>query len=597
MTNPLIDDRNIKFLLQEVLQAERLCTFEYFSDHDSETFSMYLAAARKLAQESLFPNYRQVDAAPPELKDGKIEVHPSLHHSFSAMAELGVVAATRPYSVGGQQLPFVVFALANAYLMAANLSAYAYLGLTTGAARLIESFGSEELRREFMRPMYAGTWTGTMALTEPQAGSSLADVQTEAVAQPQGHYLMRGTKIFLSGGEHDLTENIVHLTLARVPGAPAGIRGLSLFAVPKRRMEDGALVANDAIATGVFHKIGWRGVPSIALTLGDAGDCHGYLVGELHRGLRYMFQMMNEARLMVGLNGVATASVAYLASLQYAQERPQGRAAAQRDPASPQVPIIQHADVRRMLLRQKSIVEGGLALAARCSYGMDVAEHAESEEERKKAAQLVDLLTPVAKTFPAEYGFESNTLAIQIHGGYGYTSEYLPEAWWRDQKLNSIHEGTTGIQGMDLLGRKVLMNHGSSLMLLQGEIHKDVEDARAAGVDEEWCSRLLGSMAALGAVTQHLGQLAAGSEGEAVLRHSHNYMEMFSVIVVAWQWLVQAAAAKKALAGSTNDEGFYQGKLAAAQYWIQTELTKVGHLAALCRGGEDSFSRMRPDWF
>jgi alkylation response protein AidB-like acyl-CoA dehydrogenase len=305
--NPLLRDRDVDFLLYELLDAESLCALPAFADHSRETFDLYLRGARRLARESLFPAYRPMDLEPPRFVDGAIFVHPLMKTIYPQLVALDLTAATRPTGVGGQQLPMLVAALANAYLMAANLSAYGYIGLTAGAAHLIEAFGSDALKHDLMAPMYAGKWTGTMALTEPQAGSSLSDVKTRATPTAHGYHLIRGSKIFISGGDHDLTENIVHMTLARIDGAPAGMKGVSLFAIPKKRVEGGALVPNDVHVAGMIHKIGWRGLPSLAMELGEGGDCHGWLVGEPNQGIHYMFQMMNEARIMVGMNAVATA--------------------------------------------------------------------------------------------------------------------------------------------------------------------------------------------------------------------------------------------------------------------------------------------------
>ncbi|WP_437911695.1 acyl-CoA dehydrogenase [Sorangium sp. So ce302] len=595
--NPLLNDRDVEFLLYEVLDAPRLCELPYFADHARDTFDLYLQSCRRFAREVLFPTYRQVDEAPPRFQEGAITVHPAVKRVFRPMVELGVLTAARPAAVGGQQLPLVVATLAGAYLQAANLSACGYLSLTAGAAHLIETFGDDALRSAFMTRMYAGEWTGTMALTEPQAGSSLADVQASAVKTDAGHYLVRGSKIFISGGDHDLTENIVHLTLARIENAPRGIKGVSLFAVPKRRPEGGQLVPNDVEVAGMIHKLGWRGLPSLSLSFGEKGDCHGYLVGSPHQGVACMFQMMNEARILVGANAVATASAAYLEALGYALVRPQGRPLGARDPGAPQVPIIEHADVRRMLLRQKAIVEGGLALVSTTALYADLAAHAADAAERERAQRLLDLLTPIAKTFPAEKGFESNALALQVHGGYGYSSEYLPEAWLRDQKLNSIHEGTTGIQGLDLLGRKVVAGNGAALIALGGEIRQTIVRAQRAGVEPAWGERLGAALALLGEVTVQLAEAGMRGDTEQMLRHSADYMELVSVVVVAWQWLAMAAAAREGLARGATPAGFYEGKLCAAQYWLSTELPRVEALAALCRSGEDSYARMQPGWF
>ncbi|MRG95683.1 acyl-CoA dehydrogenase [Polyangium spumosum] len=596
-TNPLVSDRFVDFLLFEVLDLDALLALPDFSEHTRETVGIYLGAARRLAREVLFPAYKPMDEAPPRLEDGRVRVHRAMHDIYPRLVELGVLSATRPPEAYGQTLPLTVASFATSYLMAANLSAYAYLGLTTGAARLLESFGSDDLKQRFMGPLYRGEWTGTMALTEPQAGSSLSDVETRATPTENGHYLVKGSKIFISAGDHDLTENIVHLTLARIDGAPPGIKGVSLFAVPRLRPEAGKLVPNDVEVAGVIHKIGWRGLPSLALNFGEAGDCHGYLVGEPHRGISYMFQMMNEARLMVGMNGAATASVAFHESLEYAKTRPQGRKLGDKDPRAPQIPIIEHADVRRMLLRQKAITWGSLALLGLTARLSDLAEHGIDEQARGRAAMLLDLLTPIAKSFPAERGFESNTLAVQILGGYGYTSEYLPEAWLRDQKLNSIHEGTTGIQALDLLGRKVPTAGGAAFAALLEEIAATCDGARDAGVSADLVGRVEGAAMAMRQVTLHLGALGAQGDVRGMLLHSADYLDLAGTTVIGWTWLRLAAAAQRSRQDRPADHDFYEGIASAAQYWIRTELARVGYLAQLCRSGEDSYDRVRPEWF
>lgn len=594
----LLTDRDTTFMLDEVGDAAALCRLPAFADHDRETFTLFLANAKALAQGALFPAYRAMDEQPPVFREGRVAVHPAMRTIWPRMVELGVLAAARPYAVGGQQLPRTVAVLAEAHLMAANLGAYGYAGLTAGAAHLIEAFGDDWLKDQFMRRMYRGEWTGTMALTEPHAGSSLADLTTRAVPDADGTYRVQGGKIFISGGDHDITENIVHLTLARIDGAPAGIKGISLFAIPRLRPAGDVLVDNDVSTAGMIHKIGWRGLPSLVINFGERGDCRGWLVGRPGQGLSYMFQMMNEARLMIGLNGVATAAVAYHAALRYARERRQGRLPGQRDPASPAVPIVAHADVRRMLLRQKAIVEGGLGLLVHAATYSDLAEHAEDEETRRRAGLVLDVLTPIAKSFPAERGFESNALALQIHGGYGYSSEYLVEAWLRDQKLNSIHEGTTGIQGLDLLGRRAQLP--GALAAFGEEIFRDCAESRAAGVDASWAARLEGATRRAGALVAALAAHGKAGDPERMLRHSHDVLDIFMTIAVAWEWLRQATAARRGLSRETGGQealDFYRGKLQAAQYWFATELPRVDHLFELCQGEEDSYAVMRPEWF
>jgi len=593
--NPLIRDREAAFLLHDVFDVERLCRLPAFAEHSRETFDAVITSARRLARDHLYPAYRIMDVEPPLLRDGQVTVHPRMHELYGRLVDLGLISAARPEDVGGQSLPLTVTSMASAYLMAANASAYAYLLLTQGAAHLLEAFGTEQQKQQFMTRMYAGEWTGTMALTEPQAGSSLGDVQSTATPTDQGHYLIRASKIFISGGDHDLCENIVHLLLARIDGAPPGTRGISLFAVPKRRLQGQALVPNDVHAAGMIHKIGWRGVPSMVMSYGEANDCHGWLVGEPHRGLAHMFQMMNEARIQVGLHGVATASVAYHEALAYAQTRVQGRMVAAKNPTEPPVPIIAHADVRRMLLRQKAIVEGGLALLVRTSLYADLAAHAEAEDQRQSAQLLLDLLTPIAKSFPAEKGFEANALAVQVFGGYGYSSEYPVESWLRDQKLNAIHEGTTGIQGLDLLGRRIVAKGGAALGALRQAIGDTVARAQRSEVPQAWIDLMQRSVGMTVDLVGTLGARGLGGDVEGMMRHSADFLDLVSTLVVGWQWLEMAAAAREGR--SAGDEGFRAGKLGAAQYWFATEMPRIEQLATLCRENDDSYARMEPAWF
>ncbi|MCE9578474.1 MAG: acyl-CoA dehydrogenase [Deltaproteobacteria bacterium] len=597
-TNPLLDDRDVEVLLDEVLDLGSLLSLPYFADHDRHTVGAVIAEARRFGREVLYPAYRELDLAPPRLVDGRVVVHPRMHELWRQMVAMDLVAAPRPNAVGGQQLPLVITTLATAYLMAGNCAAYGYLGLTQGAAHLIEAFGDAHLRDEYMARMYRGEWTGTMALTEPQAGSSLSDVATTATPTADGHYLIRGSKIFISGGDHDFADNVVHMTLARIAGAPAGIKGVSLFCVPKRRLEGGALVDNDVAVAGVIHKIGWRGLPSLALNYGEGDDCHGWLVGEPHRGISYMFQMMNEARLMVGLNGVSTASVAYQEAVAYAKTRPQGRPLAAKDPATPQIPIIAHADVRRMLLRQRAIVTGGLALLVKTAWYADVAGHG-ADADRARAGLLLDLLTPIAKSFPAERGFEANALAVQVHGCYGYSSEYPVESWLRDQKLNTIHEGTTGIQALDLLGRRAVAGGGAALRAWIEEVATTCARAADAGVPAAQIEAVRDASQRVGALTMELAGRGLRGDADGMLLHASDYLELFSIAAVAWQWLELAAVAVRGLAGGASGAkaSHYRVLRAAAQYWIATEVPRIDHLARLCASAEDSYAMVAADDF
>ncbi len=596
MANMLLRDRDVDFLLYDVLLVEQLFNFAPFAQHDRAGVEMTLDAVRRFSRTRLWPTYKAIDREPPTCVDGHVIVHPLMKALFADLSALGLVVAARPTSVGGVQLPRVVHSMASAYLMAGNLSAFGYIGLAAGAAHLLEVFGSPALQATYMAPIYEGRWLGTMALTEPQAGSSLADVATRATPMPDHSYRLQGAKIFISAGDHDLTENIVHMVLARIDGAPAGTQGVSLFCVPKRRVEAAGLVDNDVAVTGLIHKIGWRGLPSVALAFGERNDCHGWLVGEAHRGLAAMFQMMNEARIMVGMNGVATASVAFHEALSYAQERTQGRPLGVKDQMAAAVPIMQHADVRRMLLRQKAIVEGSLCLVGRAAMYADLAEFAQTPSERTHAQLLLDLLTPVAKSFPAERGFEANTLAVQIHGGYGYTSDYVVEALMRDQKLNSLHEGTTGIQGLDLLGRKVVAQRGAAMRALRSAIQNTAIAAQNAGIADDLVACVIEALDAVEDVTITLIGQAAAAGPRAMLLHSTDYLDMFSILIIAWQHLDMLAAAvrvgtAKAMA-SDDDLAWLDGKRQSATYWLRTEIPRVHTLAALCKAGEDSYERI-----
>ncbi len=602
-SNPLVRDRDVDFLLYEVHNVLDLCKLPAFAEHGRETFDLFLRSAAKLARDSLFPLFREMDEQPARLVDGRVHEHPKMGELYARMVELGIVTAGRPEEVGGAQLPSCITSMAYLYLMAGNGGAVGYPLLTAGAGHLIESFGSDALRELFLERMYGGSWSGTMALTEPQAGSSLGDITTSAspIEGREDVYRIKGNKIFISGGDHQFLDNIVHLTLARRVGDPAGVKGISLFAVPRMRPVAGApeqLEFNDVHTSQLVHKIGWKGLASLGLSYGENEDCRGWLVGKPCQGLRYMFQMMNEARLLVGANATATASAAYHESLAYARVRTQGRRLDRRTGADSSGPValIEHPDVRRMLLRQKAIVEGSMSLIVASARYADLAEHHEDPARREQARLLLDMLTPVTKSFAAERGFESTSLALQIHGGYGYSSEYLPELWMREQRLNSIHEGTTAIHSLDLLGRKVVAKGGQALMTLAGVIGADIQAAHQHGELVELCEAVTHELERTGKLTQVLGARGLGGDVIGMLAHSVDYLTLFSNLVVAWQWLRIAGASCKALQGPLADErrAYYQAKVEAARYWIRTELADNARLAKLCESAEDSYLKV-PD--
>ncbi len=594
----LVDDTTVDFLLYDVIGCERLVALDYFSHCSREQFDLSLTTARKLAREVLWPLYQKFDREPPVFENGRIRTHEKLGPLYAQLAEAGLIAATRPLEVDGLQLPQTISLAMSVYLSAGNMAAACYVGLTAGAAHLIESFGSDALKQTYMTKMYAGRWTGTMCLTEPQAGSSLADVRTRATPQSDGSHRLSGNKVFISGGDNTFAENIVHLVLARIDGAPAGTKGVSLFCVPRLRPENDKLVDNDVKTTGLFHKMGWKALPSIALTFGEDDNCKGWLVGEPNQGLRCMFQMMNGARLAVGMSGVATAAVGYEVSLNYAKTRPQGRPLAERDAKTPQVPIIRHADVRRMLLAQKAIVEGGLSLVLRCGLYADLARHSGGEAQAR-AQKLLDFLTPIAKSFPAEKGFESNALAVQVHGGYGYTEEYLPELLLREQKLNSLHEGTTGIQSLDLLARKVFADAGQGAMLIAEEIREALARASKHERLRTLAEELEKALSHWATALASLGGRAAQGQLESALAGSVAHLELAGILVIAWQLLDMAAGAldKTTSATAKMTKSFAEGKVLSAQYWFEFELIRVPALCALLERSTLSYLEMSDDAF
>jgi alkylation response protein AidB-like acyl-CoA dehydrogenase len=489
---------------------------------------------------------------------------------------------------GGAQLPVTVAEAGLAWFSAANVSTTGYLMLTIANANLIAKFGTPEQIDAFLRPMLAGRFTGTMALSETQAGSSLADILTRAEPQPDGTYRLFGSKMWISGAEHEMTENIVNLVLAKIPGGPAGTKGISLFIVPKYLVNDDGSIGerNNVVIAGLNHKMGQRGITNTVLNFDGAV---GYLVGEPHRGITYMFTMMNEARLGVGMGAVALGYTGYLKSVDYARERPQGRPVTAKDPTSPQIPIIEHADVKRMLLAQKAYVEGGMALLLYCAKLVDVQHSAETDTERDAATLLLDILTPVGKSWPSQWCLEANSLAIQVHGGYGYTREYDVEQHYRDNRLNAIHEGTHGIQSLDLLGRKVTQRGGASLAALGAAIAQTVEIANAAGGDAaELAPRLTATWQRLVEVTT---AMFASGDIDAALANSVAYLEAFGHIVVAWIWLEQVVACN----GRAGD--FYDGKRQAARYFFRSELPKTGPQLDLLAALDRTTLDMRDSWF
>ncbi len=600
MAEKFISLRNLQFLLYEHLDTAGLTKYPYFEDHSRETFDMVLETGMRMGKGILFPALAEMDKKPPEFRDGKVFVHPVAAFVMKSCGEGGWIGAQAPYELGGQQIPNTVMTAFRGIFSAANYSASVYPFLTTGAAHLLISFGAPALIETYVPKMFAGNWQGTMALTEPQAGSSLTDLKTTAFPQADGSYKIKGQKIFISCSDYESTENVVNLLLARIDGAPPGIKGISLFVVPKKRPDGrGGLAGNDVACIGIYHKLGYRGAPITQLAFGDNDDCRGWLVGEPHKGLRCMFQMMNEARIDVGMGAAAIASAAYYASLEYSRQRLQGRPVAGKDPLAPQVPIIDHADVKRMLLFQRAVVEGSLALIFQCARYVDLTLVTEGEE-KEGYELLLDLLTPVAKSYPSEMGILSVSQGLQCLGGYGYCDEFPLEQYYRDVRIHPIHEGTTGIQGMDLLGRKALMKNGKALFLYLAELEKALAAARAIPECAPMAEALAAAVETLKEVTTSLTGLAMKGEIEVFLADATLYLELFGTIAIAWQWLLQAVAAAKALAGkpAAEDIPFYRGKIHTCRYFFAYELPKIGGLAARLKESGDGITvAMKPEWF
>jgi alkylation response protein AidB-like acyl-CoA dehydrogenase len=600
MSETLLSSRNLAFELYEVLDAEALTQRERFAEHSRETFDAAISTARNIAEKYFAPHNRKNDENEPRYENGAAVLIPEVKPAVDAFLEAGFLNAARDFDAGGMQLPTLLSQACFAHFQSANAATASYPFLTMGAANLIENFGTEEQKQRFLQPMIEGRFFGTMALTEPHAGSSLSDIRTRAEPAADGSYRLRGNKIFISGGDHPLSENIVHLVLAKLPDAPAGVKGISLFIVPKFLVnEDGSLgERNDVILAGLFHKMGWRGTTSTALNFGDNGNCVGYLVGKPHQGLSCMFQMMNEARIGVGMGAVMLGYAGYLYSLEYARERPQGRLPDSKAPDGAPVSIIQHADVKRMLLTQKAYVEGSFDLGLYAARLFDDTQTGESEDVRKHAHELLDLLTPIVKSWPSEFCLKANELAIQILGGHGYTRDYPVEQYYRDNRLNPIHEGTHGIQSLDLLGRKLAQNGGAGLKQLIRLIADTCERAQAHELLTALRQPLEQLVARLQAVT--LGLLTDLSQGKvnATLANSALYMKAFGHAVIGWRWLEQAIRAQEGLGkGNEADADFYKGKLQAARYFLTWEVPGCHHELAILERRDDACLSMRSEWF
>ena len=626
MQSKILSRRDIEFMLYEWLDVDALTARPRFADHSRETFNAALDTAEQIATDLFAPHNKKSDQQEPHTVPGNgcldVKLVDEVKIALDAFAAAGLMAAAQDYELDGMQLPSVVEKTLSAYFTAANVGTASYIFLTVSNANTLLKCGTAEQVRQFVRPMFEGKFFGTMCLSEPQAGSSLSDITTRAEPDPvdgvdgERQYRLSGNKMWISAGEHSLASNIVHLVLAKIPGPDGrlipGVKGISLFIVPKFVLNaDGSPgERNDVVLAGLNHKMGHRGTSNCLLNFGEGqfkpggkAGAIGYLVGQPHQGLANMFHMMNEARIAVGLGAAVLGYTGYLHALDYARNRPQGRHPAAKDQAQPQIAIIGHTDVRRMLLAQKAYVEGGLGLVLYSARLVDEANSAATPAARAHAQRLLDFLTPITKSWPSQWCLEANNLAIQVHGGYGYTREYHVEQFYRDNRLNAIHEGTHGIHGLDLLGRKVSIQEGALFQTFGAELMATVAKARVAQGSPDtqltqYAARLEATWRRIEQVTQAL--YAAGDMNKT-LANASAYLEALGHTVVAWIWLQQAMLAARALEGepaaSSADLDFYRGKLQACRYFYHWELPKVQQQLDLLESIDTTTLDMQDAWF
>ena len=577
MAQYIADRRDVDFVLHEQMQVEELGETELFADFNKKTVDMIVSEARNLAIKEILITRELGDKEGCQFDNGKVAVPESFHRVYGLLKEGEWMAMTEDPEWGGQGMPTTVAMAASDYLVGANYAFMIYQGLTNGAGKLIESFGTEKQKQLFLEKMYAGEWTGTMLLTEPEAGSDVGALSTSAVKNDDGTYTITGNKIFISGGEHDLTENIIHPVLARIEGAPKGTKGISLFIVPKIWVnDDGSLGEfNDVVCTGIEEKMGIHGNSTCSLVLGGKGNCKGMLLGEENKGMRAMFLMMNEARLLVGLQGLACASSAYMYAVNYARERVQGKHLLQMmDKDAPSVPIIQHPDVRRQLMMMKVYVEGIRSLLYYVGMCEDKIKICEDAKEKLTYQGIIDILIPIAKGYVTDRAFEVCSHGVQVYGGYGYIRDYPMEQLLRDCRITMIYEGTNGIQAMDLLGRKLGLNKGKPVMDLLGEVQKTIAMTKDAKGLEDLAAKMEKIVDKLGEAALHMGMTAMSPKVMNAFAFAHPFMEVCGDVVMAWMLLWRAVIASKKLENGAKkkDAAFYQGQIKSAEFFIYSIL-------------------------
>jgi alkylation response protein AidB-like acyl-CoA dehydrogenase len=573
MAQVIADRRDLEFVVHEQLKVEELCDHELFNEYNRKTIDLVLTEARNFAVKEILPTQKEADREGCRFENGKVITPECFKRVWELYKEGEWLAMTEKAEWGGQGMPYTVALAANDYFQGANYAFMMYPGLTHGAALLVETFGTEKQKTLFLKNMLSGQWTGTMLLTEPEAGSDVGALTTTAKKNPDGTYTISGNKIFISSGDHDLSENIIHPVLARLEDAPAGTKGISLFLVPKYRVnDDGSLGEfNDVVCTGIEEKTGIHGNATCSLTLGGNGRCIGTLLGEENKGMRAMFIMMNAARLSVGMQGMSCASASYMNALNYARERVQGRHLLKMmDKNAPSVPIIEHPDVRRMLMSMKVYVEGMRSLLYYTGYLFDRIKITEDEAKKVKLNSMIDLLTPICKGYVTDRSFEVCSQGVQIYGGYGFIREYPQEQLMRDCRITMIYEGTNGIQAMDLLGRKLGLNQGKAIMNLMGEIQKTIAKAQKTAALNTLAAKLEATLAKAGEVAMHIGTLAMSPKVLTAFAFAHPFMEVVGDVVMAWMllWRATIAAEKLEKNAKKKDQAFYEGQLKSAEYFI-----------------------------
>lgn len=577
MAQFIADRRDIDFVLHEQLQVEKLSKHERFAEFNKKTVNMIVSEARNLAVKEILPTQLLGDQEGCKFENGKVTVPKSFHRAYEIIKEGEWVAMSESLEWGGQGMPTVVSLAASDYLVGANYAFMMYPGLTQGAGKLIAAFGTDKQKELFLKKMYTGEWTGTMLLTEPEAGSDVGALTTSAVKNPDGTYLITGSKIFISSGEHDLAENIIHPVLARIEGAPAGTKGISLFLVPKIWVNDDGSPGefNDVVCTGIEEKMGIHGNATCSISLGGKGKCKGTLLGEENKGMRAMFLMMNEARLLVGLQGFTCASTAYMYAVNYARRRLQGKHLLKmRDASAPSVPIIQHPDVRRQLITMKAYVEGMRSLIYYVGMCEDNVKVAKSAEEKEKYQGIIDVLIPIAKGYVTDRAFEVCNHGLQVYGGYGYIKDYPLEQLVRDCRLTMIYEGTNGIQAMDLLGRKLGLNKGKPVMDLLGEMQASIAVAREIEGLKEFADLVQEAVDKLGEVGLHMGASAMSPDVMKAFAFAYPFMEVTGDVVMAWMllWRATVAAQKLEKGARKKDVAFYEGQLKSTEFFVHSIL-------------------------